>query len=80
MRLSEHPDDPRRLGGGRSGQPPPIVDTSFDIAVGETVVVGTSRLRGDKALILLLTAVPQAAASAPAGGTPKETSPTTKPK
>ena len=26
---------------------------------GETVVVGTSRVQGDKALILLLTAVPQ---------------------
>jgi len=40
-----------------------VVDTSFNIAVGETVVVGTSRLRGDKALILLLTAVPQTASA-----------------
>jgi hypothetical protein len=43
----------------KAGDRSPIVDTSFNIAVGETVVVGTSRLRGDKALILLLTAVPQ---------------------
>jgi len=40
-----------------------VVDTSFNMAVGETVVVGTSRLRGDKALILLLTAVPQTGAA-----------------
>jgi hypothetical protein len=37
-----------------------IIDTSFSMEVGETVVVGTSRLRGgDKALIALLTAVPR---------------------
>jgi hypothetical protein len=35
----------------------PIIDTSFTMDVGETVVVGTSRLKGDKALIALLTAV-----------------------
>jgi hypothetical protein len=34
-----------------------IIDTSFTMEVGETVVVGTSRLKGDKALIALLTAV-----------------------
>jgi len=38
--------------GGRS-----IIDTSFTMDVGETVVVGTSRVAGDKALIALLTAV-----------------------
>ena len=36
----------------------PIIDTSFSMRVGETVVVGTSRVRGNKALIALLTAVP----------------------
>ena len=37
-----------------------IIDTSFTMDVGETVVVGTSRVRGgDKALIALLTAVPK---------------------
>jgi hypothetical protein len=36
----------------------PVIDTSFTMDVGETVVVGTSRLKGDKALIALLTAVP----------------------
>ena len=36
-----------------------IIDTSFTMDVGETVVVGTSRLKGgSKALIALLTAVP----------------------
>jgi hypothetical protein len=41
-----------------------IIDTSFTMDVGETVVVGTSRLAGgDKALIALLTAVPRTAGS-----------------
>jgi hypothetical protein len=36
-----------------------IIDTSFTMDVGETVVVGTSRLKGGtKAIIALLTAVP----------------------
>jgi hypothetical protein len=36
-----------------------IIDTSFNMEVGETVVVGTSRLQGNsRALIALLTAVP----------------------
>lgn len=35
-----------------------IIETSFTMDIGETVVVGTSRLKGDKALIALLTAVP----------------------
>ena len=38
----------------------PMMNTSFTMDVGETVVVGTSRLRSNsKALIALLTAVPQ---------------------
>ena len=41
--------------GGRS-----IIDTSFAMDVGETVVVGTSRVAGEKALIALLTAVAHA--------------------
>jgi len=37
-----------------------VIDTTFFMDVGETVVVGTSRIRGgDKALIALLTAVPK---------------------
>jgi hypothetical protein len=35
-----------------------LIDTSFTMDIGETVVVGTSRIKGDKALIALLTAVP----------------------
>lgn len=41
--------------GGQSG----VMDSSFTMAVGETVVVGTSRLGGDKALVALITAVPK---------------------
>jgi hypothetical protein len=37
-----------------------LIDTSFTMRIGETVVVGTSRVGGDKALIVLLTAVPVA--------------------
>jgi hypothetical protein len=41
-----------------------MIDTSFTMDVGETVVVGTSRLAGgDKALIALLTAVPRNASA-----------------
>jgi hypothetical protein len=37
-----------------------VIETSFAMDIGETVVVGTSRIRGgDKALIALLTAVPK---------------------
>ena len=40
-----------------------VIDTTFNMDVGETVVVGTSRTRGgDKALIALLTAVPKGGA------------------
>jgi hypothetical protein len=43
--------------GGRGGRT--VIDTTFTMDVGETVVVGTSRLRANsKALIALLTAVP----------------------
>jgi len=34
----------------------PVLDSTFNMKVGETVVIGTSRLKGDKALIALLTA------------------------
>lgn len=52
---------------GRATQHPSrsnIIDTSFTMDVGETVVVGTSRLKGgSRALIALLTAVPPRTAS-----------------
>lgn len=41
-----------------------MIDTSFTMDIGETVVVGTSRLKGDRALIALLTAVPTAKTTA----------------
>jgi hypothetical protein len=34
-----------------------VLDNSFNIAAGETVVVGTSRVQGERALVVLLTAV-----------------------
>jgi hypothetical protein len=42
----------------RRGSNRTIMNASFRMEVGETVVVGTSRIHGDKALIALLTAVP----------------------
>jgi hypothetical protein len=36
-----------------------VIDTSFTMDLGETVVVGTSRMQGNTALIALLTAVPR---------------------
>ena len=34
-----------------------LLDNSFNLTAGETVVVGTSRVQGDRALVVLLTAV-----------------------
>jgi hypothetical protein len=45
----------------------PLIDTSFRMKLGETVVVGTSRLQADTALIVLLTAVARTDQS-PSGG------------
>ena len=42
---------------GAPGTGRPIIDSSFTMSAGETVVVGTSKLGGDKALIALVTAV-----------------------
>ena len=41
----------------------PIIDTSFTMNAGETVVVGTSKLGGEQALIAIVTAVRKSAAS-----------------
>ena len=49
--------DKRRVIGVAGAGRRTIIDTSFTMDIGETVVVGTSRLQGDKALIALLTAV-----------------------
>lgn len=45
------------------GEAPPapsrgLISTSFSLSVGETIVVGSSKLGGSEALIVLLTAVP----------------------
>ena len=37
----------------------PLIDTTFNMEIGETVVVGTSSLQGGSALIVLVTAVPR---------------------
>jgi len=39
-------------------QPTFLIETGFEIDLGETVVVGTSRLDGNRALLLLVTSVP----------------------
>jgi hypothetical protein len=59
IRLAEARD--RRVAQSRKISPNrAVIDTSFTMDIGETVVVGTSRLAGgDKALIALLTAVAQ---------------------
>ena len=41
---------------GRAMTAHSLMDSTFSIAIGETVVIGTSRLKGDQALIALLTA------------------------
>lgn len=43
----------RATGGGEKGA---VIDSTFSMNVGETVVIGTSSLKGEKALIALLTA------------------------
>jgi hypothetical protein len=50
-------------GGGRGSAGRTIMDSTFSIALGETVVIGTSRLKGDQALIALLTAAKRPGAS-----------------
>jgi hypothetical protein len=52
------------VGGRPATRGGSIMDSTFAIAPGETVVIGTSRLMGDQALIALLTA-----ATKPGGGT-----------
>src|SRR5262249_32958098 len=52
LRLWEVPATPTAKGNYNL-----LIDTAFKIDVGETVVVGTSRLDGQKALILLVSAV-----------------------
>ncbi len=51
-------------GAGRGGTlNRSVMDSTFSIALGETVVIGTSRLKGDQALIALLTAAAKPGAS-----------------
>ncbi|HVT61131.1 MAG TPA: hypothetical protein VHR45_22395 [Thermoanaerobaculia bacterium] len=67
FRIHEEPGslpapEPARAGAPAAAAPRPperLINTSFGIHVGETVVVGTSKLDGgDRALVVLLTAVP----------------------
>ena len=59
-RATQRVEDLQRMAGvsgrpqGWSGQN--VIDSTFSISLGETVVVGTSRLMGDRALIAILTA------------------------
>ena len=62
IRIAEVRESSRQRGEprGKGNTNHAVIDTSFTMDVGETVVVGTSRIAGaDKALIALLTAVPQ---------------------
>jgi hypothetical protein len=45
--------------GSTMSGPPLLIDTSLDMKVGETVVVGTSRLDSSHGLLLLVTAAPK---------------------
>ena len=65
-RAEQRVQELQRLAGGTRGRGAAgqhIIDSTFAIGLGETVVVGTSRLNGDRALIAILTA---AAKPAPA--------------
>ncbi|HEY9420444.1 MAG TPA: hypothetical protein VIW92_03435 [Thermoanaerobaculia bacterium] len=60
--LKAEPFQPPALANGEKPAPRPgrrLIDTSFGLKEGETIVVGTSKIDGgDEALVLLLTAVP----------------------
>ena len=63
FRLREESDSPAlKSAGGERRAPRQLLNTSFALAIGETIVVGTSRVdgAGDKALVVLLTAVAEA--------------------
>jgi hypothetical protein len=56
-RLERHLAELTPVAGGGKGA---VIDSTFSMDVGETVVIGTSSLKGEKALIALLTAAPRA--------------------
>lgn len=66
FRIDEEPGMPRPSAEAKPGEaalapraPRDLIDTSFGLKEGETIVVGTSKLDGsDEALVVLLTAVP----------------------
>ena len=53
------PPGPTREGAGIAPEAvKPLISTSFQMDRGETVVVGSSKIAGDEALVVLLTALP----------------------
>jgi hypothetical protein len=46
-------------GGGATDRGGIVMNNTFSITIGETVVIGTSRIHGSQALIALLTAAPK---------------------
>jgi len=66
FRLDEEPGTPRASSEAKVGEPGiapraprDLIETSFGLKEGETIVVGTSKIDGsDEALVVLLTAVP----------------------
>jgi len=61
--LERRPSSASSSGSGSSNTRVNLLDSTFAIAVGETVVIGTSRLKGDQALIAMLTAAGKPGAS-----------------
>jgi hypothetical protein len=56
IRDLEQAQSPARTTSARARDSRPILDSNFSMKVGETVVIGTSSLKGNKALLALLTA------------------------
>ena len=61
--VRQHEAVSRAVEGAQAPSRGSIIDSSFIMQPGETVVVGTSRLGGDKAIIALVTAAKKAGAS-----------------
>ncbi len=63
FRVREEGDSPALVNAkGERRAPRMLLDTSFELAIGETIVVGTSRIDGaEEALVILLTAAPEPA-------------------
>ncbi len=57
-----------RSGAGQPGEN--LMSATVRLAAGETVIVGTSRVRGDRALVLLMTGLPSSPGASPGTAPP----------